>query len=300
MRSDVLNKNSSAYDGKSRAETIFDWNYIDCSAPIVSNLGVSAHGVMAEGDKYSMIFPGPDGQLFPASCCNIGVYTATATSPGTVTGTVPAVDTASTAAGLNLQTDNETADNVGVEMVFGGSQMGGPGNIITVGKQSASFDCTMFSADYTDYDCAVIGFRKVQEFAPGHGDILAAASGDPIYTDFVAYGVQSADDIQLSSDLNNGGSGTYTDSTEATTDSQNLRLRIEVSDAGVVTFSHIKNAVMGEGALAAPSTTMSYTFDDGDKIVPYLFVQGVNQDSAHLIKQLTVKRSPSTDGFSPA
>jgi len=300
MRSDVLNKNSSAYDGKTRAETIFDWNYIDCPAPIVSNLGVSAHGVMAEGDKYSMIFPGSNGQLFPAACCNIGVYTATATSPGTVTGTVPAVDTASTAAGLNLQTDNETADNVGVEMVLGGSQMGSPGNKIVVGTHSASFDCTMFSADYTDFDCAIIGFRKVQEFAPGHGDILAAASGDPLYTDFVAYGVQSADDIQLASDLNNSGSGTFTDSTEATANSQNLRLRIDVSSAGVVTFKHEINGVMGAGTLAAPSTTMSYTFDSGDVIVPYIFVQGVNQDSAHLLKQAIVKRSPALDGFSAA
>ena len=300
MRSDVLNKNSSAYDNKARAETIFDWNYIDCPAPIVSNLGVSAHGVMAEGDKYSMIFPGADGQLFPAACCNIGVYTATATSPGTVTGTVPAVDTASTAAGLNLQTDNETADNVGVEMVLGGSQMGSPGNIIVVGEHSATYDCTMFSADYSDFDCAVIGVRKVQEFAPGHGDILAAASGDPIYTDFVAYGVQSADDIQLASDLNNSGSGTYTDSTEATADSQNLRLFINVTDAGVVTFKHEVNGVMGAGTLAAPSTTMSYTFDSVDKILPYLIVQGVNADSAHLIKEVQVTRSPARDGYSPA
>ena len=57
---------------------------------------------------------------------------------------------------------------------------------------------------------------------------------------------------------------------------------------------------MGQGALAAPSTTMSFTFDSGDVIVPYLFVQGANADSAHLLKQAIVKRSPSIDGFSAA
>ena len=37
MRSDVLNRNSNAYDGKSRATTIFDWNYISCGSPIFSH-----------------------------------------------------------------------------------------------------------------------------------------------------------------------------------------------------------------------------------------------------------------------
>jgi hypothetical protein len=300
MRSDVLNKNSNAYDGKTRATTIFDWNYINCAPPIVSNLGVSGHGVMAEGDKYSIIFPGASGQLFPAACCNIGAYTATAVSPGTVGGTVPSVDTASTAAGLDLRTDAQTGDNVGVEMVLGGSQFGSPGNRITVGTHSATFDCTMFSADYSDFDCAVVGFRKVQEFAPGHGDIVAAASGDPLYTDYCAYGVASADDIQMSSDKNDASATQHIDSTEATADSQNLRLFINITDAGVVTFKHIKNAIMGEGVLAAPTTTMSFTFDDGDIIVPYLFVQGVNQDSGHFIKEMKVTRSPALEGFSAA
>ena len=68
----------------------------------------------------------------------------------------------------------------------------------------------------------------------------------------------------------------------------------------VVTFKHEVNGVMGAGTLAAPSTTMSYTFDSGDKIVPYLFVQGVNADSAHLIKEMQVTRSPARDGYSPA
>ena len=105
MRSDVLNKNSSAYDGKTRAEKIFEWDYISCCPPIVSNTGVSADGVMAEGDKYAMLFPGPNGSLYAAACCNIGVAAATTNWP-TVVGTVPSVDTSGTAAGLSFHMDN--------------------------------------------------------------------------------------------------------------------------------------------------------------------------------------------------
>ena len=113
MRSDVLNQNSNAYDGRTKPKTIFEWDYISCGHPIVSNTGVSADGVMAEGDKYGMLFPGSNGQLYSATCCNIGVAAATTNWP-TVVGTVPATDASATAAGLSFHMDNGNADNTGI------------------------------------------------------------------------------------------------------------------------------------------------------------------------------------------
>jgi hypothetical protein len=299
MRSDVLNKNSNAYDGKTRAEKIFEWDYISCAPPLVGNLGVSADGVMANGDKFSMLFPGPNGQLQPAMCCSIGAFTAVGMSP-TVQGTVVATDTNSTVAGLNLQMDSETADAVGVEIIMGGSQFSSKSNKIIAGTHSSSFDVTINNADWTDYDCLTIGYRKVQEFQPGHGAILAASSGDPLYTDYVAFGCISPDDVQISTDLNDSGDETVTDSGDATAANHNHRFRVELASSGSVTYSHIGAAAMRDGLLAAPSTTASFTFDSGDVLVPYMFVLGTNQNSAVYLKSIDITRSPAIDGHSVA
>jgi len=167
--------------------------------------------------------------------------------------------------------------------------MGGA-SACTIGTHSMTIDATFYSEDYTDADAVVIGFRKVQAFETGHGGILAAASGDPAYTDFVAFGVQSADDVQIATALNDG-ARTYTDSTQATAASKNHRFKISVTKAGVVTYSHIGAAVMDSGTLAAPSTTAAYTFDDGDVVVPYLIIQRTNANSQTLLKSVTVTRS---------
>ena len=270
---------------------IIDWDYISCPSPIVSSpTGEGgAHGVMADGEIFSMLFPGLNGQVTPVQCSMVGAHTVAAEGFGVV-GTIPATDTNNTVAGLNLQGDAATADNTGIEMVFGGTQFGG-GAACTIGTHAMTFDATFHSVDYTDQDAVTIGFRKVQEFDTSHGGILAAASGDPGYTDFVAFGVQSADDVQIASRLNDGTSS-YTDTTDATAASKNHRFKITVSSAGVVTYEHIGAAVMDAGTLAAPSTTATYTFDDGDTVVPYLIIQSTNADSAIMLKSIKITRSP--------
>tara|TARA_R100000789_G_scaffold79642_1_gene74927 strand:- start:73 stop:972 length:900 start_codon:yes stop_codon:yes gene_type:complete len=299
MRSDVLNKSSGKYDGKTRPTSIFDWDYISCSPPILSAVGNSATDVMADGDKGSMLWPGKGGQLYPSTVCYIGAFTAVGTIPN-VDGAVPATDTNSTVAGLNMQMDSETAGNVGIEIVLGGSQFGSESNKIIAGTHSASIDVTWNNADWTDYDACVIGLRKAEEFNTGHAGILAAATGDPLYTDFVAFGCQSPDDVQIASDLNNGGSGTYTDTTDATAANHNHRFRIDLDSDGKVTYKHIGAAAMKAGTLAAPSTTATYTFDSGDTLVPYMIVFGTGQDSAVYLKSIEVTRSPSVGGHSVA
>ena len=117
MRADVLNKNSGAYDGKTRPTTIFKWNYISCGSPMFSHgqLTASSGPVVASGHRFGMVFPGENGELYPADLAMVGVTTGAIETPQ-MEGTVPAIDTATTAAGLNMQMDAETADNTGVEI----------------------------------------------------------------------------------------------------------------------------------------------------------------------------------------
>ena len=272
---------------------LVDWDYISCPAPIVSNIAgeAGAHGVLATGELFSMLFPNTTGQVCPAQCSVVGAHTVAAEGFGVV-GTIPATDTSGTVAGLNLQGDAANADNTGLEIVFGGSQFGGYG-ACTIGTNAMTFDATFNSVDWSDQDAVTIGFRKAQEFDTSHGGILAAASGDPGYTDFCAFGVQSADDVQIATALNDG-SRTYTDSTDATAANNNHRFKISVTSAGVVTYQHIGAAVMDAGTLAAPSSTAAFTFDDGDTVVPYLIIQSVNQNSAIHLKSIKITRTPGT------
>jgi len=270
---------------------IIDWDYISCPTPIVSNLtgAGGADGVMADGELFGMLFPGKNGQVTPVQGSIIGAHTVAA-GGFMVEGTIPAVDTNSTSAGLNLQGDAATADNTGMELIFGGSQHGGNASC-TIGTHGMVFDATFNSADFTDQDCVAIGFRKAEEFQTGHQPIIAAASGDAVYTDYVAFGVLSADDVQISTRLNDGTTA-HVDSTQATAASGNHRFQVTVTSAGVVTFAHIGAAVMSAGTLAAPSTTKVFSFDSGDVVVPYLSILSTNADSAIHLKAVKITRTP--------
>ena len=272
-------------------ENIIDWDYISCPTPIVGTLtgAGGADGVMADGELFSMLFPGKNGQVTQVQGSMIAAHTVAA-SGFMVEGTIPVTDTNSTSAGLNLQGDAATADNTGMELIFGGTQHGG-GASCTIGTHGMVFDATFNSVDFTDQDCVAIGFRKAEEFQTGHQAIIAAASGDAVYTDYVAFGVLSPDDVQISTRLNDGTTA-HVDSTQATAASGNHRFQVTVSSAGVVTFAHIGAAVMSAGTLAAPSTTKAFTFDSGDVVVPYLSILSTNADSAIHLKAIKITRTP--------
>ena len=68
---------------------------------------------------------------------------------------------------------------------------------------------------------------------------------------------------------------------------------------GAVTYKHIGNAIAGEGALAAPSTVTAYSFDSGDKVVPYVVtLKAGNADVELLMKDIKVVREPDISGHS--
>ena len=299
MRSDRLNVNSSDYNKEYPSNTILKWNYIDCAYPIVTNLGNSGDGVMATEDKFGMIFPGPNGEWYPATAISVGAFTAAGKTPQ-VDGSVPATDTASTAAGLDLQMDCETGGaDVGLEMVLGGGPLGG-NHAFTIGTHTGYIDATFFTVDWTDFDLCCIGFRKVQDFDDGHVPILkTAASGNGIYSDYAAFGAMGDTNLETATELNTGGASTSTDlGASVPVDAQNLRIKMHISSGGVVSYNFVVNAVAGAGTLAEPASVASFTFDDGDVVVPYI---GTLSDTANadelFLKDITVKKYPSTSGY---
>ena len=299
MYTSAINKNSGDYLQESPATTVFKWNYISCGMPIVSNLGNSGDGVMATEDKFGMIFPGPNGEWYPASACSIGAYTAAGKTPQ-VDGDIPATDTAGTQAGLDLQMDCETGGaDVGLEVVVGGGPMGG-NHALTVGTHSGYIDATFQTPDWTDFDCVAIGWRKVEDFDDGHVPILkTAASGDGVYTDYAAFGNMGNTNLETATELNTGGASTSTDlGASVPVDNQNLRIKIHVSSGGVVTYGFVINAEAGAGVLAQPASVAAYTFDDGDVIVPYIATLSDTANADVLwLKDITVKKYPGTSAF---
>jgi len=271
---------------------LFRWNYIDCGTPILSH-AQSSDTATADGHVSPMLWPGTNGELYFTNLNRIGAVTAALETP-LVEGTVPATDTGTTAAGLNMQMDQDTAADLGWELNFG-SPMGG-GTSFTVGTHSGYIDISVFVADWTEYDAISIGFRKAEAVNTGHAPIIAAGTGDPVYTDFATFGCQESDLLQMASDLNNGGSGTYTNSTMTPTDSQNQRFRVSLASDGKVTYLIEQNGEANGGTMAAPSTMPSqFTFDDGDVVIPYVFVHGKTHiDEALYLKHLEVFREPGS------
>lgn len=273
-------------------QTLFRWNYIDCATPILSH-AQSSDTATATEHVSPMLWPGTNGELYHTNLTRIGAVTSALETP-LVEGTVPATDTASTAAGLNMQMDQDTAADLGWELNFG-SPMGG-GTAFTVGTHSGYIDISVFTDQWTSYDAVSIGFRKAEAVNDGHAPIVAAGTGDPVYTDFATFGIQESDKIQMASDLNNGGTGTYTDTGDTPTDSQNQRFRVTLASDGKVTYLMEQNGVANGGTMAAPTSVPSqFTFDDGDTVIPYIFIHGKDHaDTALLVKHIEVSRVPGT------
>tara|TARA_R110000765_G_scaffold293439_1_gene388883 strand:+ start:193 stop:1119 length:927 start_codon:yes stop_codon:yes gene_type:complete len=277
---------------KNNNDIIFKYNYITCGYPITQNLGNSGDGVLATEDRFGMIFPGPNGEMYPAAACSIGAYTAAGKAPQ-VDGAVVATDAGDLAAGFDIQMDCESAAATGLELTPGGSPMGSFGNKFVVGTHSGYIDATFFTADWTDFDGVGIGFRKVEDFNDGHVPILDAGSAaDGIYTDFAAYGVMTDTDVRTMTDLNNSGTSVVTDVTQVPVDADNMRLRITLAKDGAITYSFVNNAEAGAGTLAAPAAAVAFSFDSGDTVIPYIYTSADTAAADELfLKDVEISRA---------
>lgn len=143
----------------------------------------------------------------------------------------------------------------------------------TIGTSAAFFiELQLSAADIGGLDPLLIGFRKQQAY-----DATLAN-----YTDFAGIGARAttaADVAVIQSQLNTGGV-VVTNTTDAWTDGQTRTFRVNVSAAGVVTYT-----IDG----LAPTVTAAFTFDTGDVVTPFiLHLFGATNPGAINLKRLRV------------
>lgn len=160
-----------------------------------------------------------------------------------------------------LLTSNMTSDNVGIEINLGNSagadsttglRSKGAFTVGTDDAFGASLNFTL--ADVSGTDFCFFGFRKAEA--------NQAAEGALTYTDYALLAVISGD-IKIYTSLNNGTEG-ITDTTDNWADTENHTLTVLVDHIGRVTFE-----IDG----VAPTTTTSFTFDNGDVVMPFFRIQ---------------------------
>ena len=279
---------------------LVDWNYTRCSVPHVGQapaLGDGA-GVQPAKGNVSILWPNEDGGLNPSTMTFVGAQTSTTMYPQ-IEGDIIATDTGDTAVGFNIQLDAESTAASGCQIHFGGTGVNANNaSKIVVGTHSSTIDVTFWTQDWSDYNCVTIGWRQVEPFQNGFGAAIAAETGDPGYSDIFVCGVIGASrKIQSVGGLNGDETlqGGLVDTTTAATDSDNLRLKLNLTTGGVATLEGlIRNAEAGAGVLAAPAAgTHSLQFDPGDVLVPFIstFKNGAG-DIELLIKDIEITRSP--------
>lgn len=152
-----------------------------------------------------------------------------------------------TATGLNIGMDQ--TDNDGVEIsqgIFSNAK-----HAYTVGTDGAFFLSVQFKiADVSGTDDCAIGFRKAEAYQANIDD----------YDEMAALNVISGN-ITIETILNNA-STTSTDTTDDWADGETHTLTVIVDAEGAV-YYEIDGAV--------PTTTASFTFDEGEVVVPFLY-----------------------------
>jgi len=139
----------------------------------------------------------------------------------------------------------------------------------TVGKQAFSAEIEFSTDDVTGSDDCAFGFAKV--------DVHRAAIDD---CDEMAVLNVISGDITIESVLNNGTTSS-TDSTDNWADGEIHRLKVLVAKDGAVTYK-----IDGQ----APSTTASFSFDQGEVVTPcFYLLQASDLSGAIVHRKLTVK-----------
>ena len=159
-------------------------------------------------------------------------------------------------AGVGLVIPNDNTANEGIEMTVSDS-LNSTGPCYTIGTDAAfRIDVKFKITDVSDYDVACVGFRKQAAYTAAveaHAELITD------YDDVALLNV-NAGDIFTGTRLN-AGTGTLTDTTDNWADTATKTLSVLVSSAGVTTFQ-----IDG----AAPTTTQTHTFDDGDVVIPFV------------------------------
>jgi len=150
--------------------------------------------------------------------------------------------------GLDINMDQTDDDGVEICLGINAANKG----VFTVGTSGAFYTKMLFSiADVSGTDDCAFGFRKVSAYQAAIDD----------YDEMAILNVISGD-ITIETILN-AGAATSTDTTNNFADGETHELGIFVSATGVVTYT-----IDG----MPPATTAAFTFDDGEVVVPFMYL----------------------------
>ena len=164
-----------------------------------------------------------------------------------IQGTQTIVAPSLTATGLNITLDE--TENDGVEYTQGITARSR--SAFVIGTDAFYCKATIYVTDVSGADELAFGFRTAEAYQADIDDynnmaVLNIISGD-IYIE----------------DIDDNGTTDSTDTTDNLADTTAVTLAVYVSAAGAVTYT-----IDGE----APSTTDAHTWDDGDTVIPFLFL----------------------------
>lgn len=170
-----------------------------------------------------------------------------------------------TATGLDIALD--LTDTDGAEYGFG-ILNGSPGHF-TVGTDLAFYMRAKITiTDVSGTDDFAIGWRKVEAYQAAVDD----------YDEMAAFNIISGD--IYTETIINGASTVSTDTTNNWADLATKTIQVNVSAAGVVTYT-----IDG----LTPTTTVAYTFDDAEEVVPFIyFIHDANLAETTILQTLEV------------
>ena len=248
-----------------------------------------ASAMIADGSRHTLMLNN-NNRMNILHFTNVLASTASALSQLTTLTLGDNTETAIAESGINLQMDSANTDDTGIQIDCG-VNAASPCKVIVGSDKGMSIEATFFTSDWSLHDCVVIGFRKIETVVNGFGNVVAAETGDALYTDFAVFGVMgSTNSLQTLTDLNDSGVPVLTDTTNLAVDSQNLKLKVEVNKSGTVSYYYKVNHVSTSSSFSTPTITASFTFDSGDTIVPFITVTNTNNDNGIYLKQLKISK----------
>lgn len=176
-----------------------------------------------------------------------------------------------------LLISGDLVDNESQEIVPGGNSALSPfARTINTDSTGMFIEAVLEVADVSGTDQTFVGFRKQEAFA-----VPSSLLVDPTYTDIAGFVLVNGD-VKTTTDLNNGGTATVTDTLFNIADADVVKLKVRIDKGGVVSY-FINGVALGgtvtkDGAgtaitaqATAPKAT--FTFDSGDVVIPMIFVR---------------------------
>lgn len=181
-----------------------------------------------------------------------------------------------------LVLDGDQVDNESQEYVPGGNSTTSPFAFVAGTDTDFFFRCTFEITDASGSDQFLMGFRKVQTYGVPTSFLT---TGDAGYTDFCAIGFAATkanpNAVAVAYDLNDTGSTTVQAASFTWADTLKHKLEIRVIARKAIFYINgvrlggiVSKDAAGASITAQQTVTgPSFTFDNGDTLVPFIFVR---------------------------